>query len=73
MLAIILTSYFATAFNSGFESNSIHDNAFARVFINAFSLTPFITQEDRWCFIATTLYILYYWIKMIVRSNPTHA
>jgi hypothetical protein len=57
MLLIVFTSYLATAFNFT-PGNAALD-----------SLTTFVTYEDRFCFISTTLYIIYYCISMMVHAQ----
>ncbi len=65
MFSIIVVSYFATASNT--EEGPFNQSGFERFMDNAFSLTAFITQEDKFTFIATTIYILYYCVRVEVR------
>jgi hypothetical protein len=73
MLLIVLTSYFATAFNvtsSGTSAGgSLNGDGWPlQVFANAFSLAWFVTYEDKMAFVAFTVYILYCCIRIIVSA-----
>lgn len=73
MLLIVLTSYFATAFNvtsSGTSAGgSLNGDGWPlQVFANAFSLAWFVTYEDKMAFVAFTVYIIYCCIRIIVSA-----
>jgi hypothetical protein len=67
MLSIVLMSYIATAFSiddSDGTAASGSSGWFVQIFKNAFSLTAFVTYEDKAAFVATTLYVIYYCVRI---------
>ncbi len=58
MLLIVLTSLFATAFNTS-SSNWI-----TQVLQNAVSLAAFVTYEDKAAFFSSIYYVLYYCVRL---------
>ena len=62
MFATLVVSYFATAFNT--DEGPAWKGWFERLLDNVFSCTVFITQEDKVTFVATTVYIIYYCLRV---------
>lgn len=67
MVLIIFTSVFATALNTS-DSGRGGDSPgwFVQVLGNAFSLTAFVTYEDKAAFVGASLYVIYYCIRVQV-------
>ncbi len=68
MIFIVLASTFATAFNA--SASTDRKSWFTQVFENAFSLTAFVTFEDKSVFVGTVCYVLYYCIRVQVCNLP---
>lgn len=71
MVLTVCSSYFATAFNIGDDANlaggSLNGNTwFVQMFINAFSLSCFVTYEDKMAFVSCTAYVVYCCLHIMV-------
>ena len=71
MILIVLTSIFATSFQTVDERKVANGTKgwVVQVFENTFSLTAFVTYEDKAAFIATIGYVLYYCVRVQVRPQ----
>lgn len=67
MATVCVLTHFSTAFNT--IEGPPNQGWLGRVFDNVFSYSAFITEEDRNTFIFTTVYILYYCVRVEVRKQ----